>query len=193
MDLRAACLSVLVFARCNAGVAPPPREMAQDVSQPPTSRPVSGSALHVADLAGPVIGLLGKPLGLVVQLDATIVDGESLREKRYSGRYLLRVEKLASVALAKPVVMEFSSDPELGMPSHNIPLAEWKAGKGRRSLDDRELARIRDGYVGTQVSLHVYETGAFRGVPRDLPPGTPLWADVGFSFQSSLVVLERLK
>jgi hypothetical protein len=51
------------------------------------NKPDSISVLDLNQL--PVIGELGVPLGEVATIQATIVDGETLRDKIHSGSYLL--------------------------------------------------------------------------------------------------------
>jgi hypothetical protein len=196
------CLGAVLLAACNArdpGAASRVALSKEDPGVEPCRAAAAASAsstaaVRVRDLrAGGVIGVLGQPLGVVMKIDGTIVDGDSLGDKRHGSSYLLRVEQVAGTRLAEPVVIEFSSDPGVGLPTDTFKLQEWKTGKKTGSLSDREIAKLNEGYVGARVSVHAYETGAFRGVPACLPRETALWQDTGFSFQSSLVVLERLK
>jgi hypothetical protein len=45
--------------------------------------------------------------------------------------------------------------------------------------------------VGKKVRLAVYEVGSFDGIPNPLPPDVLLWADWGFQFSTSLIVLSE--
>ena len=199
----AACLGAVLFTACNAvepsAAAPWVAALSKEDSGVETCRAAAAASpsttpLRVRDLEPrAVIGLLGQPLGVVTRVDGTIVDGASLHDKVHASSYLLRVERVAATRLPEPVVMEFSGDAELGLPTETFALYAWRTGKKAKSLDSDEIAKLNEGYVGSSVSVYAYETGRFGGVPACLPQGTPLWQDRGFSFRSSLVVVERLK
>jgi hypothetical protein len=199
----AARVGVLVLMACTPGEpAAPPRGVVLSKEDPgvepcraaAAASPAAAATVRVRDLEPEkVIGVLGQPLGVVLRIDGTIVDGASLADKVHSSSYLLRVEQVAGVRLALPVVMELSSDPALGLPTESFALHEWKTGRKVDSLSDRDIAKLNEGYVGASVSVYAYETGQFGGVPSCLPRGVPVWQDTGFTFHSSLVVLQRLK
>ena len=172
---------------CGSREPPPRRE------QPP-GLPMIGATAPPATTAPsvqPPIGALGIPLGTVVDIRAVVVAGESLRMKQYQGEYLLRVTHVDGRALAEPRLCEFGVPAFLRKNLAHTPfeLYEMKHGRRARELDDKEIARLERGYVGKEFKLTVYETGQFGGIPKNWPADVPLWADVGFGFSTSLVVL----
>jgi hypothetical protein len=58
-----------------------------------------------------VIGQLGVPLGTVVQIDATVVAGSSLRFKIFDGKYLLKVSKVGASSVSNPPTCFFRIHP----------------------------------------------------------------------------------
>lgn len=139
----------------------------------------------------PVIGLLGLPLGTVTNVHATIIAGSELRLKAYDGLYLLRVTAVDGHRLGKAATLEFTVPSFANVRLARDPLAlyELKTGNKKDQLRAGEIAELERGYVGSERSLMVYETGGYSGIPNNLPRDIPSWQDHSFSFTTSLVVL----
>lgn len=139
----------------------------------------------------PVIGRLGVPLGTVTEIQAEIFAGRELRQKRYMSDYLLKVTHVAGKELARTRLLKFSVPriADVNLAANPFDLYELRNGKRATGLDDAQIVRLEEGYVGKTVRLVVYETGGFSGIPRNMPEGVTSWADVSFSFSTSLVVL----
>lgn len=150
------------------------------------------SSVRAEELGGTiqVIGKLQQPIGTVVQIEATIVDGETLRMKQYEGAYLLRVESVAGKRLAGSPVLRFEPSGS-GLAADSLALYESKHGKKPGPLSSDEIRELKKGYVGQRLTLLVYETGAFGGIPKNLPPEL-IWQDTAFEFSTRLVVLKRI-
>ena len=137
-----------------------------------------------------VVGALGKPLGTAVEIEAKVIAGSELRLKQYASAYLLKVSHVDRKRLERPVMLRFStgfSDVELA--NDHFSLYELKNHKKTGSLNSSQINELEKGYVGKSVRLAVYEVGYFRGRPTKLPDDAPLWADVGFHFDTSLEIL----
>jgi hypothetical protein len=153
----------------------------------PTTAPISTTDLD----RGPIIGELGKPLGVVFEIEATIYRGSDNRSKMDEDRYLLRVIKVDGKTLPQPVLMEFavpgfvSSD----LASDEFQLAEKAHGKSDDGLSSDQVHELEKGYVGKTVHLSVWENGRFSGMPSGMPKQAPSWQDTGFYFFTELVVL----
>ena len=188
--MRLSVFTFFVCAACAAGCAssrPPERRSESAVAPverpapPATSRPV---------LRTP-IGALGLPLGTVAEIRATVVPGDDLRMKQYAGEYLLRVTHVDGRELAEPPVMEFGVPAFIrtGLARTDFELYELKHRRKAKELNDEQVRDLQRGYVGKAFKLAAYETGRFDGIPDNLPPDVPRWADHGFGFSTSLVVL----
>ena len=124
-----------------------------------------------------VIGKLGVPLGTAVEVEATVVDGSTLRMKAYDGLYLLKVTRVESNVLKDPQIFEFLVP---GFIDVDLPSSK---SDGSTPKD----------YTGKRVTLVVYEVGEFNGLPRNLPGDVLVWADRGFYLYTSLEVLAQRK
>jgi hypothetical protein len=95
-----ACWSVAITIPATLGESPAPI-------------PSAAKAISVADLvqnARAITGLLGIPLGTLVDIEGSIVSGRDLRLGANREReFLLSVEKVNGVSLAKTQVMMFSA------------------------------------------------------------------------------------
>ena len=142
-----------------------------------------------------VIGLLGVPLGEVVSIQAVIVDGDSLRDKIHGGSYLLEVTSVNGVKLASEPVMEFSLDHamDVDLAVDSFELYLHTTGEDAKELSASQIESLKVGYVGKSVSLQVYETGEFSGMPESLPDDGPIWAAPGFSFWTHLEVVKQVE
>lgn len=140
-----------------------------------------------------VIGKLGKPLGEAVAIEGIIVAGDETRMKTYQGSYLLKIVSVEGKPLAQPPLMEFSIPGFVNVPLANTSFSLFKLKTGRTagSLDDAQVRKIEQGYVGATFRLLAYETGGFRCIPRHLPQDL-LWQDRGFGFSTHLVLLKDL-
>ena len=138
-----------------------------------------------------VLGKLGIPLGNATEIDAEIVSGRSLRQKRYQSAYLLKVTHVAGKKLDKSVTIEFSAPSfvSVRLPNHTLALHELKNGKQVGKLNSTQIEELENGYVGKLVRLVVYESGCFSGMPKNLPKDVPVWQDTVFYFSTSLNIL----
>ncbi|HPF38830.1 MAG TPA: hypothetical protein P5081_18500 [Phycisphaerae bacterium] len=165
---------------------------AQPKAASQTSDPADLEPPSIASLtANPVIGSLGLPLGTVAEIRATIVDGDDLRMKAYQGAYLLRVTNVDGRPLEPSRVKEFSVPPFIGVKLANddFRLHKIKTGAEAKSLDANQVEDLKKGYVGKEVRLAVYETGAYSGMPRNLSDDVPVWQSTDFVFSTWLVIL----
>ena len=139
----------------------------------------------------PVIGRLGLPLGTVAEYEANVIAGDDLRLKQYASAYLLRVTRVNGRPLATPVVIDFSVPgyADVDLANDVLSLLELRSGKVAGRLDSARIEDLEHGYVGKSVPVAAYETGRYSGIPSHLPDDVPVWADVGFGFSTSLVVL----
>jgi hypothetical protein len=193
---QAPAIGAVLALSCTAPSSSPPSSRStpkedQEVERClPSAAEPSAKVTRVSDLEeGTVIGKLGQPLGVVMRMEGTVVDGASLHDKVHSSSFLLRIDSVAGKPLDKPVVMDFEGT---ALPNSDFALHEWKTGKKTGQLDSRQIAELKVGYVGSRVTLHGYETGRFGGIPKCLPPDE-MWQDRGFGFRTSLMVLRLLK
>lgn len=141
-----------------------------------------------------VVGSLGPPLGTVVEIDAEVVSGRSLRRKGFDSLYLLKVTRVDGKELHSHPLMQFSTagSGTRELAEHTFALFEMKHGTKVKSLDSSQIAELEKGYVGRKVRLVVNEVGSFHGIPKKLPKEVAIWADFGFHFSTSLIVLNKL-
>ena len=161
--------------------------------QPITEDRADAEPLTIADLnERQVIGQLGVPLGTVVEIKATVVAGDDLRRKQYQGAYLLRVTDVDGRLLESPPVMTFFVPGFSGvkLARNNFELHEIKTGAKVGSLNQEQVEKLQQGYVGKEMRLVVYEIGQFTGMPKELPNDVLSWQDVGFGFRTLLNILE---
>jgi hypothetical protein len=142
-----------------------------------------------------VIGLLGVPLGEWVTIQAIIVDGDSLPDKIHGGSYLFRVTSVNGVKLTSEPVLEFSLRHVFAddLAEDNVGLYLEKYGTEPEGLSASQIESLKVGYVGKSVSLQVYETGGFSGMPESLPEDALIWQDHGFCFKTHLVVVKQIE
>jgi hypothetical protein len=188
------------LACCAAGATLPPKltlfpeDAAVEPCHARAAASAAASAIRVEELrTRGVIGVLGHPLGVVAKMEATVVEGASLQDKEHRGSYLLQVDAVGGEGLAPPVLMEFRAGFGLGLATDIFQLAKMKTGKETGSLDDREISKLQEGYVGAHITVYGYEEGNFAGVPECMPRGSNWPQARGFRYTSGLVVLERLK
>lgn len=157
--------------------------------------PLTASSITLEQLQrAAVIGSLGHPLGKVVEIEATIIDGDETFQKQYSGRYLLRVEKVGGKPLKEPSLLTFGAalGSNFKLPSDGFELYERKYGRRPMGLSTDAKRELQRGFVNSTVRLLAYETGSFHGIPNGLPKGYPVWADVGFGFSTYLLLVQEL-
>jgi hypothetical protein len=96
--------------------------------------------------------------------------------------------------LPAPQTFEFSLPGfvNVNLARNSLDLYEMKTGKKAGHLDPDQVSNLERGYVGKQVTLTVYETGGYSGVPKNLPAGV-IWQDRSFAFRTYLVVLAEMK
>lgn len=149
--------------------------------------------IRVKDLQGRdrVMGRLGKPLGTVVEIVGTVIDGQSLRDKVHQSSFLLRVEEVAGRRLLLSQLMDFRSSGRV-LPRDDLELYEQKHGQRANSLSQQDLEPLKRDYVGQRVRVLGYETGEFSGIPWNWPKDLPSFQATGFGFGGYLVLLKKL-
>jgi hypothetical protein len=161
------------------------------LSQAPHTKSILATELDQID----VIGELDVPLGTVVDIEATIVSGKSLRLKAFDGQYLLNVTKVDGKTLKKPRVCEFVAAPgnAANLATDSFQLHQLKKGERAGRLTETLIEELEKDYVGQPLKLSVYELGSFKGLPRTVPEGIGFrkWQDSGFTFTTYLRVLSR--
>lgn len=140
-------------------------------------------------------GQLGLPLGTATEIDAEIISGRSLRQKKYQSAYLLNVTHVAGKKLDKNITLEFyvPAFASVKIANHTFALYELKNGKRTGRLSSTQIDELEKGYVGKSVRLVVYESGGFTGIPNNLPEDVPVWQDTSFHFSTSINVLAERK
>lgn len=171
-----ACVA-LVFASISSG------------QEKPAETPITLEELNRRN----VVGNLGLPLGTAVEIEAEVVSGRGLG-KEYDSLYLLKVTHVDGKELTTPPLIQFSAPgfARVKLANHTFALYELKHGTKTGSLDSAQIEELEKGYVGKKVRLVVYEVGRFDGIPDQLPKDMLVWADVGFHFSTSLIVLKEL-
>lgn len=130
-----------------------------------TGRAAQSDALRIEELNAPgVMGRLGIPLGIVVMVDADIVEESQMEVKSLDGVLALSVVRVDDKELPSPVVIRFS----------------W-------------LATVEAKKLAGRVRLVGYETGAFVGIPSTSFVFVPAVTSQDFHFESSFVVLKSIQ
>lgn len=142
----------------------------------------TGQRAITVKMLNSVIGELGVPLGTIVPIKATVVDGDGHHRKDDIGKVFLRVTEVNGRELADAPVIHFDCEPELSAPS------QAKVGNAGHS-DPSQLTHLKAS-VGKQFGLTVYETGRFRGMPMN-DPNKKMIAAVGFGFTNYLVIVDQ--
>ena len=142
----------------------------------------------------PVIGMIGVPLGKVVAVRATVVDGESLRMKATQGAYLMKITEVDGKKLNSEPIIRFSLAPgsKVQLANNDFELYKLKTGKKAESLTDEQMETFKKDYVGRSFLLQVYELGEFSGIPKNMPKEVLKWQDHGFGFRTNLIVLREV-
>ena len=138
-----------------------------------------------------VIGKLGVPLGKVVELQGAVVREQNNGRKGQGEGYLLRISHVGNKPLEAIRQLRFSV-PKFAQPNlaaNPQMLYELRNGRKAPPLSRPEIEALEAGYLGQPVRLVAYEVGRFFGIPAQLPEDVPVWAEVGFHFSTSLVVL----
>ena len=135
-------------------------------------------------------------MGEVVVIEGTVVDGREIHHKRFRFQYLLEVNSVDGVELAEKPIMEFYKAPGCFLPKAAEDSTELRFFHEMQvedkdfKLSDEEFKRAHEVYVGSSLSLYVYEVGGYGGAPFDqFPEGAYDWADHGFWFGSHLSVI----
>jgi hypothetical protein len=156
------------------------------IAQEATKRRITLDELNTRQ----VVGALGKPLGTVVEIEAKVIAGSELRMKAYDGEYLLKVSHVDGKKLEEPVVLRFATGfSVVKLANDHFSLYELKHYKKAKSLTSSQIDELEKDYVGKSVRLAVYEVGSFFGIPKGLPKDVITWAEPGFHFETSLVIL----
>lgn len=140
-----------------------------------------------------IIGSLGVPLGECVQIEAVVTKGG--RTKAQAGRYLLTVTHVAGNELVEPekcffYVHRFATA-RVRLANDAFGLHELQTGNKAGQIDSVEITELEQGYVGSRVSLLAYETGAFDGIPNNLPKNVALWAGHRYHLMTYLAVMDQ--
>lgn len=179
LPLLLALLRVPVLCRAAEPIAEPPKSVAE-VGK------VVGRDLGKKVI---VVGEMGLPLGTASRMEIEVVDGDSLRQKQYAGRYVAKVIAVGKDRCASPRIIPFSSR-TASVQEDRFSRYEAIFGKKAKQIEDnRTLDR---DYVGTHYDIVAYETGAFRGIPSGLPVDA-IWQDTAFQFESYLVIVKARK
>lgn len=142
----------------------------------------------------PVIGDLGVPLGTITEIRGTIVAGRTLKTKLYSEEYLINVAEAGGHRLKEPRILSFGVYANQPNVQAVLPRTERQlGGDSWKSGELVDLAKLEKEYLGKEFRLRGYEIGGFRGIPRNWPEGGPVYADVGFGFQTELVIISVLQ
>jgi hypothetical protein len=164
---------------------------------PADDPPAKQAPLRASELnERPVIGELGIPLGTCGEIQGKVIAGRDLRLKEYDGAYLLSVTHVGNKRMATPVNLRFVTAPgaSVKLARDGFELHELKTGKKTGTLTDTKIRELEEGYVGKTMKLTAYEVGGFSGIPRKMPEGRVIWwADTGFHFSTSLVVISEQK
>ena len=83
--------------------------------------------------------------------------------------------------------MEFKSHHTSNPLPNNFLELKKNHAKSQRQGSSKNLEK---GYIGKEVSLLVYETGSYSGIPNKLPDDYLIWQDTGFEFRTFLSVLK---
>ena len=135
-----------------------------------------------------IIGKLGIPLGKLVEMRATIIEGEG---KMDSTRYFLKVTSIAGNPLKEPVVIRFCSFPRSPFPTNCFELYEQKKKQKAGNITQEVRKALEKDYIGTEVQFLGFESGAFMGLPEGVPhPGT--WQSPDFHFISELMIFSEI-
>jgi hypothetical protein len=142
----------------------------------------------------PVIGVLGVPLGTVVEVEAEIVAEPEphVPPEAHLWRFFLRIHKVNGEDAQDCTPISFSTYGLVGWSEDPAPLSlmsfEMTRKRDRQTAEEREAIRVR--FVGRKYRLFVYETGGFYGLPVE---STPMHIEDGsgerFRFQPRLSVL----
>ena len=114
-----------------------------------------------------VVGYLGLPLTETTMLHATIVDGATLGEKRYTSSYLLSVTSVNGVPLASDHLFRFmvplpnEPDDDFGLVSGRWGFSELPNRMNGNRFPEEKINELRASYAGTKLLLKAYEVGSF--------------------------------
>jgi len=75
--------------------------------------------------------------------------------------------------------------------SSHFSLSELKNVHQAKSLSEEQIELLQNGYLGSQVSLTVFESGSFNGIPNRISKSVGLWQDVRFGFATRLYVVDQ--
>lgn len=144
--------------------------------------------------AADVLGSLGEPLGTCFRIKATITKGDNLN-KGEGGAYFLTVTEVENQKLKSPIRTRFGvhrfATKKVKLANNDFELYELRMGKKASSLTHEQVVQLQKDYVGKSVSLVVYETGSFNGIPHRLPESVGPWQDYGFGFKTALHVMDQ--
>jgi hypothetical protein len=131
------------------------------------------------------------PFGTIAKMTIEIVDGNELNDKGHQSSFLFRIKRIDSMAVAKPILMEFTD--ETGhFPSEDFALYKYLYGKKTGTLSSAQIEKMKTKYVGKEFIIAAYETGGFTGIPDGYYKYQPIRQDYGFHFKHHLVVVGDL-
>jgi hypothetical protein len=153
--MRYAILSILVISSAlGAGFAQ--NQGTKQESDPIQKKEPKPKVVSVTEFrTSSVIGHLGHPLGTIVRVTGTAIDGNTTRVKKYSGKTLLKIQTANGHDLDSPVTFEFMRA-ERGIDKP----------KARTKFDYyvHEYGQF-DGVVAPPTELNIKSSSA--GIPND--------------------------
>lgn len=108
-----------------------------------------------------IIGKTGVPLGEIIKISGTVIDGSTTGLKAYSSSKLLKVYKVNGIELDTPQIIEY----------------------------DVFMSTIKNPDVNFEFQVKGYETGCFTGTPRGLN-SLVMIASTGYFFSTSFTITE---
>ncbi len=168
------------------------------------------SVTDVENGSAVLIGKLGKPLGTVVTIEATVVvvPPPRVMGSGMPGRFFaLKVERIDGLPVKEPLTMNFTVDSVLAvkLASNEFELTNLlkhlrEPGRFSQLIDEgvtgstpisSEAAdAIGRDYVGSPHRLHVYETANLSGTPPNFPSDLGFMAGYRpFAFSTHLIVI----
>ena len=138
------------------------------------------------------------PFGTIAKLEVEVCDGDSLKWKRYTACYLLKVNFINEKPVRHPLFLNFIDDSET-LANDDNALSMLTYDKPIDSLTEFQFYEMKRKYVGKKFKVMAYETGKFTGTPdkyfdySPTIPGVPhIFQTHTFLFEHSLIVVSNL-
>ena len=129
--------------------------------------------------------------GTITKLEVQIFDGDILQTKEKEGVYLFKVISINNVKQTDTLLMTFVDETKT-FAKDNFELYKLLYKKNIGTLSDKEISKMKKGYVDKKFSIMAYETGQFSGIPKGYFKYQPIRADLNFHFKNYLVVVSNL-